>query len=187
MAIKRSIFAFILIFIICVACVNVSQGIEVNPTKEQINEAISYGEAHSGDIFKAEYIVPATFGNWPEFGGGLIKSKLVNLAVVSSMKLRGKKKLTSEEEEEITKSKNLTISYRSSSDVHKIKLIQGSKVIEPVEMTKPDLSDKDPTKHVMFITASFPYSELDPNAKTTIVVEKDFGAIRYEVNFSRIK
>jgi len=54
-------------------------------------------------------------------------------------------------------------------------------------MRRPETGGKDPKKHVAFFIASFPYSTLDPNARTTIVVIKDFGEEKYEVDFSRIK
>jgi hypothetical protein len=187
MYIKKVWFTFFLVFTLFLTLVNVSQGIEVNPTKEQIDEVIKYGEANTGDIFKTELVAPATFGNWPAFGGGLVKSKLINLAVMSAMKMRTKKNITEEEVNEIMKSKDLSISYRGGADVYKIKLEQGVSIIEPSEMVKPDLGDKDPEKHAVFIVASFPFFKLDPNAKTSIVIIRDFGTDKYEVDFSKIK
>ncbi len=186
MTIKRSIFTIISIFIVYATFVNVSEGIGINPTRKQVDEAISYGRTNYKEIFQAEYIVPATFGNWPSFGSGLIKSKLVHIAVLSAMKTRGRKQMTEEEVQEVIQGKNLTISYRGGADVYKIKLIQGTKIIEPKEMIRPDMKDKDPDKHTLFIVASFPYSKLDPNAKTTIIIEMDFGTKKFEVDFSKI-
>ncbi len=186
MSIKRSIFAIISIFIVYATFVNVSEGIVINPTREQMDEAINYGRANHKKIFQTEYIVPATFGNWPSFGGGLIKSKLVHVAVLSAMKTRGRKQITEGKVQEVIQGKDLTISYMGGADVYKIKLIQGTKIIEPKEMIKPDMKDKDPDKHTLFIVASFPYSKLDPNAKTTVIIEMDFGTKKYEVDFSSI-
>jgi hypothetical protein len=178
---------FFLVFALFLTLVNTSQGIEVNPTKEQIDEVIEYGEANTGKIFETELVAPAIFGGWPDFGGGLVKSKLINLAVMSAMMKRAKKKLTEETINEIMAEKDLTISYRGGADVYKIKLKQGLNLIEPKEMVKPDFGSKDPAKHAIFIVASFPYSRLDPNAKTSIVIIKDFGTDKYEVDFSSIK
>ena len=166
---------------------NTSQGIEVNPTKEQMGEVMKYGEANTEKIFETELVAPATFGNWPDFGGGLVKSKLIDLAVMSAMMKRAKKDLTEETVNEMMAEKDLTISYRGGADVHKIKLKQGINMIEPKEMIKPDLGGKDPAKHAAFIVASFPYSKLDPNAQTSIIIIKDFGTKQYEVDFSNIK
>ncbi len=187
MYIKKSIFTLLLLLITHVIFTGTSQGIEVNPTKEQIDEVIKYGEANTGKIFKTELVAPATFGKWPSFGGGLVKSKLIHLAVISAMKMRAKKNVTDEEVNEIMGTKDLTISYRGGADVYKIKLKQGVNLIEPKEMVKPVMKGKDPTKHALFIVASFPYSKLNPDAKTSIIIIKDFGTDKYEVDFSDIK
>ncbi len=186
MSLKGCALSFILLSIVCMAFTNISEGIEDNPTKEQVEEAIKYGKVSPGKIFNTDYVKPATFGNWPSLGGGLVKSKLVRIAVVSAMKIRGKKMLTEEETQEMLESKELTISYRGGSDVYKIKLRQGANVIVPTTMVKPDLAGKDPAEHMVFITASFPYSRLDLSARTTIVIEKDFGTTKFEVNFANI-
>ncbi len=87
----------------------------------------------------------------------------------------------------MTKSDVLVISYRGGDDVFKIKLQQRGALIEPANMRRPDLRGKDPKEHAAFFLASFPYSRLDLNAKTTIVVIKDFGEDKYQVDFSKIK
>ncbi len=47
---------------------------------------------------------------------------------------------------------------------------------------------KNVPKHkALFIVASFPYSEIDLNAKTTVIVEKDFGTAKFDVDFSLFK
>lgn len=184
---KKCIFIFILILVVCASFVKISEGIEVNPTKELIVAAIDYGKTNYKKIFQTEYIAPATFGNWPSFGGGLIKSKLVNIAVLSAMKVRAGKELAEEEAQKIIEKNELTISYRGGADVYKIKLRQGERVIKSKEMVKPKMGSKDPTAHAIFIVASFPYSKIDLNAKTTVIIIKDFGTVRYEVDFSKIK
>lgn len=86
MNIKVIYFNFLLVLIICVAFTNVSHGIELNPTEKQIEEVIKIGEANPGKkIFQTPLLANAKFGRWPEFGGGLIKSKLIDLAVMSAM------------------------------------------------------------------------------------------------------
>lgn len=186
MKIKRSTLTFISLLITCLVFVNVSEGLEVNPTKKQVEEAKRAGKAAPGNIFSTDYVKPATFGKWPSIGGGLVKSKLVRIAVVSAMKKRAKKKITEEETQEILETKELTISYSGGADIYKIKLRQGLNVIEPTSMVKPGMESKGSAKHTLFIVASFPYSRLDLNAKTTIVVEKDFGKTRFEVDFADI-
>jgi hypothetical protein len=82
-------FMFLLVLIVCVAITAVSYGIELNPIKERIEDAIKLGESNPGKkIFDTDLVKPATFGNWPNYGSGLIKTKLVNLAVMSAMTRR---------------------------------------------------------------------------------------------------
>lgn len=183
---KKSTLAFIFLLITCLAFVNVSEGIEVNPTKKQVDEAVRTGKEASKNIFTTSFVKPATFGKWPSFGGGLVKSKLVQIAVVSAMKVRARKKMTEEDTQSLLETNSLVISYRGGADIYKIKLRQGTNVIEPTKMVKPDMAGKDPSEHKLFTTARFPYSRLELNAKTTIVVEKDFGNTTFEVNFANI-
>lgn len=186
MCTKGSVFTFVLI-VLCVVFANVSEGFEVNPTQAQIDQAITFGKVNQEDIFKTKHVAPATFGNWPTLGSGLIETKLVRLAVVSAMKIRAKKGITEEEAQEIVNSESLMVRYRGGPDVYKIKLKQGTKIIGSIKIEKPDFTDKDVTKHNLFIVAYFPYSKLDPNANTSIIIEKDFGAREFKVDFSSIK
>jgi hypothetical protein len=103
------------------------------------------------------------------------------------MKIRAKKRITDEDINTILESNTLTISYRGGKDVYRIKLIQGTRVIEPKTIKKPEMEKKDPKHKAHFIVASFPYAEIDLNAKSTVIVEKDFGTERYDVDFSHFK
>lgn len=84
-------------------------------------------------------------------------------------------------------SNELTISYRGGDDVFRIKLKQEGRLIEPTELIKPARRGRDPKEHAVFFVANFPYSEIDLNAKTTVIVIKDFGTDKYNVDFSKIK
>jgi hypothetical protein len=117
----------------------------------------------------------------------MVKTKLVDLAVMSAMMRKARKNLSEKDAVSMTKSDVLVISYRGGEDVFKIKLQQHGTVIEPANMRRPDLRGKDPQEHAAFFLASFPYSRLDLNAKTTIIIVKDFGEKKYQVDFSRIK
>ncbi len=183
-----SSFSFILLLIACVAFTNVTYGIEINPVKERIGDTIKIGESNPGKkIFNTEVVKPAIFGNWPEYGGGLVKSKLVDLAVMSAMMRKARKNFTDENVLAIMESNVLSISYRGGEDIFKIKLMQGGRLIEPIKMVKPDMRKRSAKEHAPLFLAIFPYSKLDLNAKTTILVIKDFGEDRHEVDFSRIK
>ncbi len=185
---KLRYLSFLLVLIVCVSFTNVSHGIELDPTKEQIEDTIKLGESNPGKkIFEAEFIRQAIFGNWPKYGGGLIKTKLVDLAVMSAMMRKARKTLSEKDASSMMNTDMLTISYRGGDDVFKIKLRQGGTLMEPANMKRPEMRGTDPKEHAAFFIASFPYSKLDPNAKTTIEVIKDFGEDKYEVDFSRIK
>ncbi len=185
---KLSYLSFLLVLIMCVSFTNVSRGIELNPVEEQIEDTIKLGESNPGKkIFETGFIKQATFGNWPKYGGGMVKTKLVDVAVMSAMMRKARKGLSGKDAASMTKSDVLVISYRGGDDVFRIKLRQGGTLIEPANMRRPEAGGKDPKEHAAFFIASFPYSRLDLNAKTTIVVIKDFGEEKYQVDFSRIK
>ena len=181
---KNGYWAFFIIFVLVAAFSNISEGIEILPTQEQIDDAIKYGETHSENIFGSERMKPAAFGNWPDVGGGLTKSKLIRLTVISAMKVRAKKKISKDDINTVLNSDSLSISYRGGDDVYKIKLMQGTRIIEPEEVRKPEMGDKDLKHKTIFTVASFPYTALELNAKTTVIIVKDFGTEKYEVDFS---
>ncbi len=188
MKIRVARFSFILMLITCIAFAKASYGIELNPEKERIEDTVKIGESNPGKkIFDTEFVKPAIFGNWPEYGGGLVKSKLVGLAVMAAMMRKARKNLTDESVLEIIESDVLSISYRGSEDLFKIKLMQGGRSIEPIKMVKPNARNRDKKEHAPLFLAIFPYSKLDLNAKTTILIIKDFGEDRHIVDFSRIK
>ncbi|KHE90297.1 MAG: hypothetical protein K8F52_16290 [Candidatus Scalindua rubra] len=179
---------FLLVLIMCVALSGVSHGIELNPIKERIEETIKLGETNPGKkIFETDLVKAATFGNWPNYGGGLIKTKLVGLAVMAAMKRKARKNFNEEDAQAMMGSDVLTISYRGGEDVFKIQLSQGDRLIEPVEMLRPDMSKEDANGHAAFYSVSFPYAELDLKKMTTILILKDFGDEKYKVDFSRIR
>ena len=185
---KLSCLSFLLVLIMCVSFTNTSCGIELNPVKEQIEDTIKLGESNPGKkIFETGFIKQAIFGNWPKYGGGMVKTKLVEVAVMSAMMRKSRKTLSKKDALSMMNTDVLTISYRGGNDVFKIKLRQGGALIEPAKMRRPEMEGKDPKEHAAFFVASFPYSKLDLNARTTIVVIKDFGEERYQVDFSRIK
>jgi len=185
---RISYFMFLLVLIVCVASSGVSYGIELNPDKERIEDTIKLGVSNPGKkIFETDLVKPATFGNWPNFGGGLIKTKLVNLAVMSAMKRKSRKNLKEEDANAMMGSEVLTISYRGGEDVFKIKLSQNGRLIEPVNMARPNTDRNGVKDHVIFYSVSFPYAKLNLEGKTTILILKDFGDEKYIVDFSRIK
>ncbi len=187
---KKTISCSILLLVLttCVAFSSASHGIELNPIKERIADTIKLGEKNPGKkIFETDLVRSATFGNWPNYGGGLIKTKLVDIAVMAAMKRKARKNFKEEDAHAMMGSDVLTITYRGGEDVFKIKLSQGGRTIEPVRMLRPDLSKKDVNGHAAFYAVSFPYAKLDLDERATILVLKDFGDEKHEVDFSRIK
>ena len=183
-----SYFMFLLVLILCVVSSDVSHGIELNPVKERIEDTIKLGVSNPGKkIFETDLVKSAIFGNWPNYGGGLIKTKLVDLAVMAAMKRKARKSFKEEDAHAMMVSDVLTISYRGGEDVFKIKLSQGGRLIESVRMSRPDMSKERANGHAAFYSVSFPYAKLDLDERTTILVLKDFGDEKYEVDFSRIK
>ena len=179
---------FLLVLMMCVTFSAVSHGIELNPINERIEETIKLGERNPGKkVFETDLVKSATFGNWPNYGGGLIKTKLVDLAVMAAMKRKARKNFKEEDAHAMMGSDVLTISYRGGEDVFKIKLSQGGRLIESVRMMRPDLSKESADGHAAFYSVSFPYAKLDLEERTTILVLKDFGDEKYDVDFSRIK
>ncbi len=185
---RISCFMFLLVLIMCIVFSGVSHGIELNPIKERIEDTIKLGEKNPGKkIFETDLVKSATFGNWPNYGGGLIKTKLVNLAVMSAMMRKSRKNLKEEDAIAMMESELLTISYRGGEDVFKIQLSQKGKLIEPVKMVRPKMNKESAKNHVTFYSASFKYDKFDLTEKATILILKDFGNDKHEVDFSRIK
>ena len=181
-------FIFLPVLLICFAFSAVSHGIELNPIQERIEETIKLGEKNPGkEIFETDLVKSAIFGNWPNYGGGLVKTKLVDLAVMAAMKRKARKNLKEEDAHAMMGSDVLTISYRGGEDIFKIKLRQRGRLIEPVKMLRPDMSKRGADNHITFYLVSFPYSKLDLDERATILIQKDFGDEEHEVDFSRIK
>jgi hypothetical protein len=106
---------------------------------------------------------------------------------MAAMKRKARKNFTEEDAHAMMGSDVLTISYRGGEDVFKIQLSQGGRLIEPVKMLRPDMSKESANGHAAFYSVSFPYAKLDLEKMTTILILKDFGDEKYEVDFSRIR
>ncbi|MHC4308035.1 MAG: hypothetical protein ACYSR7_05370, partial [Planctomycetota bacterium] len=159
---RVSYFIFLLVLIVCMASSGVSYGIELNPVKERIEDTIKLGVSNPGKkIFETDLVKSAIFGNWPNYGSGLIKTKLVNLAVMAAMKRKARKNFKEEDAHAMMGSDVLTISYRGGEDVFKIKLSQNGRLIEPVKMARPNTDKKGVKDHVAFYSVSFPYAKLN--------------------------
>lgn len=183
---RKNSFPFIIIFFLSITS-TFSYAIELNPTEEKIQDALRLGSRRSMAIFGTDQIKPARFGDWPSGDGGIVESKLVYLAIKSSMRLRaGMPEVSREEIDEIMNSKEMPIRVSSSQKVFNVQLKQKGKTIEPsrieeaMQMPPGGSSGSIQSKKVYF-----KYSELDPYAKTKVVLFEDFGEIEFDIDFSK--
>lgn len=180
---------FLVIIGLCMLFSSIANAIELKPTKKDVDEAIKLGESHSADIFKVEPLKRAIYGRWPESDGGFVKSKLVLISTLAAMNARRDKKLTEEDVNEVLKSDELEILGNAREELGAfpkevyIELKQGDKVIKPKEMRPGIRMREDWTS----VNAVFPYSSIDPTAKTIIVLKVDSHEREYELDFSKIK
>jgi len=167
-------------------------GINVILKKEEIEYAIKNGEEHGKDIFKSPILKNACINFWPRQGGILIRSKFIDLTVSTAMWLNEGQRISDREIKDIIKSPYLKIEVRTKDDVI-ILLRQDEKIIKSVDIDYEDpccelCKHSGGTRHKHeFVTSSFPYSSIDPKAKTTIIVKGPFRDREYNVNLSRMK
>jgi len=174
-----------------------SGGIKVNLTEEEIQEAINWGaeKKDSEHIF-----LSYSFGGrgYPPQEDGMIHTKFFGLAYLGYRLARKHKSPEKAEIEAILHSYEeyfgIDIStYGDEIDFAKdyyIVLRQGIKIIEAVSTDRwADTTDYFPESpsYKATVTSIFPYSEIDPKGKTTIILVKDREESRFEVDFSRYK
>lgn len=183
---KRNIVQCILICFIVLA-VRVSYSFELNPSEEKIQNAITQGTRNFMDIFESKLVKPARFGNWPSEDGGLIESKLVYLAIKSSMRVRARMpEISKEEIEEIVNSSEMPIRVSSSKNIFNVVLKQNEKTIEPSRIESAmQMPPAGTDSHLVSLKVFFKYSDINPVARTTVVLYEDFGEIEFEVDFSK--
>lgn len=167
-------------------------GINIELKQKEIEGAIKYGEENAKDIFKSSDLKHACINFWPNQGGVLARSKHVDLMVTAAMRFDVEQKITDKEIKDITTSPYLRIQMHTKDDVV-ISLKQEEKIIESVNVDYVDpccelckFSGGNRDKHD-FVTSSFSYSNLDPHAKTTIIIKGPYHEREYNVNLSKIK
>jgi len=160
--------------------------------KEEVEDAVKKGVEHGKDIFKSPDLKHACINYWPRQGGLLVRSKFIDLTVTASMWFNKGQKISDKEINDIIASPYLKVEMRTKDDVI-ILLKQGENIIEPV-----DIDYEDPCCELCkfdggnrydhdFVTSNFLYSNLDPNAKTTIIVKGPYREREYNIDLSRIK
>ncbi|MHC4269546.1 MAG: hypothetical protein ACYSTS_13885 [Planctomycetota bacterium] len=182
---------FSLIFVLLILSKE-ALGINVILKKEEIEDAIKNGEDHGEDVFKSPILKNACINYWPRQGGILVRSKFVDIMVSAAMWFNEGQKVSYKEIKEINYSPYFRVVMRTKDDVF-ILLKQGQKIIEPANINYEDpccelykFHGGDKAKHE-FVTSSFLYNQLGPNAKTIIIVKGPFREKGYNVDLSMIK
>ena len=172
-------------------------GIKANLTAEEAKEAIKWG-AKNKDSYK---VIARTykFGNpklYNEFG--LISTRFYLLADHGYRTVREGKSPERSEIYRILTERTFRIyifTYGDTldfADSYHVVLKQGEKIIQPVNVMAGWWVDKTPRfpkspSYKATVLGMFPYSEIDPKGKATIILIKDPGESRFEVDFSHYK
>lgn len=182
----RNIIIVIIVFFICIIS-RFSYSFELNPSEEMIQNAIRLGVSRSMGVFESDQVKPARFGDWPTGDGGIVESKLIYLAIISSMRLRANMPDVSKEEiDVIMNSKEMPIRISSSQKVFNVVLKQKGSAIQPSRIEEAmQMPPGEARNHPQSLKAYFNYSDLDPKAKTKVVLFEDFGEIEFDVDFSK--
>jgi hypothetical protein len=171
---------------------NEALGINVILKNEEIEYAVEKGEEHRKNVFESKILKNACVNYWPSQGGVLVRSKFVDIVVSTAMRLNEGQKISYKEIKEINYSPYFRVQMRTKDDVY-ILLKQGQDIIEPANIDYEDpccelckFNGGNRAKHE-FVTSSFLYNKLEPNAKTTIIVKGPFREKEYNVDLSMIK
>ncbi|MGR3177357.1 MAG: hypothetical protein ACUZ8E_04815 [Candidatus Anammoxibacter sp.] len=186
----RKIIPFFIIFFLCITASRYSYSIELAPSEEQIENALKIGMSHNVNIFGLDEIKPACFGDWPGGDGGIVETKLIYLAIISSMRFNaGMPDVSKEKIESIMNSKDMPIRISSTQKVFNVLLKQNGRTIEPSRieegMQMPPGGGSGGGSHPQSLKVYFNYSELNPKAKTTIVLVEDYGEIEFDIEFAK--
>jgi hypothetical protein len=173
-----------------------SEGIKVNLTEKEVKEALDWGRKNK-DTPKVLFFT-YRFSSQAYKGEGYIATKFMALALLGCSSGKRYQSVKRADIEDILNTKVLMISISTygdkpdfAKDYHMV-LKQGGKVIQPVSVDAPAWanttggSPENPS-YLAPVIASFPYSDIDPKAKTTVILIKDQGDSRFEVDFSHYK
>ena len=196
--------------------VNFVHGIMVNLSEEDIQEAIDWGveNRHSYENIASFYRFGKRKA-YEEHG--FINTKFCSIAYLGYEAGKLYKRPERAEIDKILSNKNFEISImtygdnKDFADDYHIVLMQGEKVVQPVSVNVWDFTGLRRKKtsgltglvrrisafltklifpgyrYEASVCAEFPYSQIDPNQKTTIILIKDEGQNRFEVDFSMCK
>jgi len=172
-------------------------GIKVNLTEEEVEEAIDWGAKNKNspqNIFLPW--VFGKFGNYEETGTIFTKTcYLTYLGFFSAREYKTPDKKGVKSTLSLNALGIMVTTFGTKADLresYRIVLQQGKEIIQPGYIGRK--KEADPTAgfvkipyYKFNITGFFPYSEIDPKAKTTIILIKPQGESRFEVDFSRYK
>ena len=174
----------------------IKEGIKVDLTEKEVREAIERGTKMKED--PSDSLQLYHFGSVePYEDHGHIHTKFFDLVVLgytSAHTDMGYKNLETQDIVTIVRMEHLGISIVTYGDKkgfaknYRIMLKQGNKLIQPdifegdMEIETLADSQESPSFEAMLL-AYFPYSEIDLKAKTTIILIKDEGESRFEVDF----
>ena len=164
-------------------------GIKFTLSEQEIQDAISWGKANKRNVLERDYhgIWGEALGTFAKYAGGgimpeaVVHTKYLRIAEHASDQNAKYQEINPQAIEEIKLSNNLLITCVATNTyaefprgIH-IVLKQGEKIIQPINITgKEDVPraqvDNLSTTWWSAFTASFPESEIDSKAKSTLVI-----------------
>ena len=176
-----------------------SQGIEVQPTPEQIHAAVERGQAAAAQGLSPDQL-HVWFGSDKDLASrGFIMTKLGSLLVMANhLSLRALSP-TEQDIAQVMANENLLINVvlygdrlNFAADSYVV-LEQAGRTVKPATVRFDARGDRtavwpqQPAYRAKVI-AQFPYAELDPRAKTTLTVfPSGGGQVSFELDFARIE
>lgn len=173
-----------------------TDGIKVNLTQEDIQEALTLGAQNRGSKDSGAKYYFGTREGYEEYGYLTTKfSSLVGLGWGSAKEHKKPDRFLIDYLSRFIVFGIEVVTYGDEIDFAKnyhIVLKQGGMVIRPEIPFWEQMGEKTPCfpespSYKALVTGLFPYSEIDPKAKTTIILIKDRGESTFEVDFSRYK
>jgi hypothetical protein len=175
------------------------EGIEVNLSEKDIQEAIELGFQQKSNItkhLKKQYVFKEAS---PTETHGIVRTKWSKLALISGSYATDGKKITQDQAKVLTAYTYFQIDIETHGDKqkfynnYKVYLIQKGKLIEPEQTKKLDITHlykmkyKGYSSYCVMITAYFSYEEIYPKEIAEIVLIKDTTREVFKVNLADYK
>jgi hypothetical protein len=166
--------SFLIVVFLHAICGTAAFAIEVNPSADQIAEAIEEGKK---DADKQAAFTTNLVGNPGSFcsGWGFLQTKLWNIRAMSTQDAQKLRPTARKEIDSILSYKTMVISYTlctdnlRANDDHMV-LKQEGNVIQParVSVSPPEILNL--SSYIYAVQAHFVYGTFDPLAETTLIV-----------------